>query len=209
MQRTNLRRVVCRSKDQFRCTVVPGADVRHVGLILDQDLCAAEITQLQNARSGVKQQVLGFDVPVADSLRVDVGERAEQLVDVELDFEDGHDRLHLVEVARSAVNRLGNKLEHEIQIHLVLLYAHLLAASRTSAIQCGETYTLAIVVEEGLELDDVGMPDNAHDLQLAVLVTVSADASTHLRHTRRLTLKRLSCSTRLIAASSPLGESLV
>lgn len=32
-----------------------------------------------------------------------------------------------------------------------------------------DTYTLAVVVEEGLELDDVRVTHNAHDLQLAVL----------------------------------------
>lgn len=71
------------------------------------------------------------------------------------------------------------------------------------------TYPLAIVVEEGLELDNVGVPDNAHDLQLTVLVIVSADSTTHHDRMRGLTLNRLSCSTRLMAASSPLGESLV
>jgi hypothetical protein len=31
------------------------------------------------------------------------------------------------------------------------------------------TYTFAIIVEEGLEFDDIGMSDDAHNLQLAVL----------------------------------------
>ena len=58
---------------------------------------------------------------MADSLRVNVGERTEQLVDVELNLENGHNRLHFVEVARSAVNGLGNELEHEVEVDLVLL----------------------------------------------------------------------------------------
>ena len=58
---------------------------------------------------------------MADPLRVDVGERTEQLVNVELDLKNGHDRLHLVEVARSAVNGLRNEFEHEIEVDLVLL----------------------------------------------------------------------------------------
>lgn len=37
----------------------------------------------------------------------------------------------------------------------------------------GDTYALAIVVEEGLELDNVGVADNAHDLEFAVLIVVS------------------------------------
>lgn len=40
---------------------------------------------------------------------MNVGERTEQLVNVELDLENGHDRLHLVEVARSAVDRLRDE----------------------------------------------------------------------------------------------------
>jgi hypothetical protein len=39
-----------------------------------------------------------------------------------------------------------------------------------------DTYPLAIVVEEGLELDDVGMPDDAHNLQFTVLLRVSSCA---------------------------------
>ena len=58
---------------------------------------------------------------MTDPLRVDVGERTEQLVNVELDLKNGHDRLHLVEVARSAVNGLRNEFEHEIEVDLVLL----------------------------------------------------------------------------------------
>jgi len=37
----------------------------------------------------------------------------------------------------------------------------------------GDTYPLAVVVEEGLELDDVWVPDYAHDLQFAILHGVS------------------------------------
>ena len=70
---------------------------------------------------------------MADPLRVDVGERAEKLVDVELDLKDRHDRLHLVEIARSTIDGLGNKLEHEVQVNLVLLQNTLLAASRAQA----------------------------------------------------------------------------
>lgn len=32
-----------------------------------------------------------------------------------------------------------------------------------------DTYPLAIVVEKGLELDNVGVADNAHDLEFTVL----------------------------------------
>lgn len=59
---------------------------------------------------------------MADALRVDIGQGAEQLVDVELYLEDRHGRLHLIEVTRSAVNGLRDELEHEVEIHLIFLW---------------------------------------------------------------------------------------
>lgn len=119
---------------------------------------------------------------MADPLRVDVRERTEQLVDVELHLEDRHNRLHLVEVARSAVNGFGDEFEHKVQVNLILLQVKSSASHRAFAI--GRSYPLAIVVEEGLEFDYVGVPDDAHDLQLTVLVVVSADARTRFGHMR-------------------------
>jgi hypothetical protein len=58
---------------------------------------------------------------MADALRVYVGEGAEELVDVEFDFENGHGRLHLVEVARSAVDSLRDILEDEVEIDFIFL----------------------------------------------------------------------------------------
>jgi len=113
-RRTNLGGVVGGTKNQLGGAIVPGADVRDIGLVFDENLGAAKITQLQNARRWVQQEVLGLDIPMADALRVDVGERAEELVNVQLDLEDGHDRLQLVEVARGTVDRLGDEFEDEI-----------------------------------------------------------------------------------------------
>jgi len=79
---TNLCRVVGRAKDEFGSTIVARADVRDVGLILDQDLGTAKVAELEDAGSGVEEQVLGLDVSVADTLGVDVCEGAEELVDV-------------------------------------------------------------------------------------------------------------------------------
>lgn len=118
---TNLRGVVGCAENQFRCSVVARADVRDVGLVLDKDLGATEVTQLQNARCRVEQQVLGLDVAMANALRVDVGEGTEQLVSVQLDFQNGHGRLHLVEEARRAIDCLGDVFLDQVQIDLVLL----------------------------------------------------------------------------------------
>lgn len=47
---TDLGGVVCRSKNQLGRPVVTRANVRHVWLVLDKNLGAAEIAQLQHAR---------------------------------------------------------------------------------------------------------------------------------------------------------------
>lgn len=165
---TNLGRVVGRAKDQLGGAVVARADVRDVGLVLDEDLGAAEIAELQDAGTRVQQQILGLDVAVADALGVYVGEGAEELVDVELDFQDGHGGLHLVEIPRGAVDGLGDVLLHEIEVDLVLLpqpdqYPLARGGGRVG------THSLTIRVVECLELDDIWMSDDTHDLQLAVL----------------------------------------
>ena len=58
---------------------------------------------------------------MTNSLRVYVCESAEKLVDVELDFEDGHGRLHLVEISRGTVNRLWDIFLYEVEVDLILL----------------------------------------------------------------------------------------
>ena len=79
---TNLCGVVGRAEDELRSTIVARADVRDIRLILDQDLGTAKVAELEDAGSGVKEQVLGLDVSVADTLGVNVCEGAEELVDV-------------------------------------------------------------------------------------------------------------------------------
>lgn len=95
---TYLRCVVCSAEDQFWCPVVSGADVRHIRLVLHKNLGASEIAQLQYASVRVEEEILRLDISVADSLGVDVGKRAEKLIDVELDLENGHDGLQFVEI---------------------------------------------------------------------------------------------------------------
>lgn len=120
---TDLGRVVGGAKDQFRRSVVPRANVRHIRLVLDENLCAAKVAQLQDARAGVEEEVLRLDVAVADALRVDVRQGPEELVDVELHLEDGHRSLELVEESRRPIDGFRDEFLHQIQVHLVLLRA--------------------------------------------------------------------------------------
>jgi hypothetical protein len=123
-KRTNLGSVVGGTKDQFRSSVVSGADIGDVGLIFYQYLGTTKVTELQNAGARIQQQVLGLDIAVADSLRVNVGQGTEELVDVELYFEYWHGRLYLVEISRSAVDCLGHIFLHQVQVDFVLLRHH-------------------------------------------------------------------------------------
>lgn len=206
---TNFGGIVSSTKNEFGCTVVSRADVRNIGLVLHQDLRAAKVTEFQDARSGVQQQILRLNVSVADSLGVDIGERAKELVDVKLDLEDWHGGLELVEVPRGSVDSLGHEFEHQVEIDLIFLrgdqsclYPHFVI---------GIANPVSVGVVECLEFDNVGMADNAHDLQFSVLCIGERRWSSReaARAISMLTLKRLSCSTRLMAASSPDGDNFV
>ena len=83
------RTIIGGSKDELRRSVVPGADVGYIGLGGDQFLGAAPVAELEHIGGGVDEQVLRLDVAVANAQRVDVAEGPEELIDVELDAEDG------------------------------------------------------------------------------------------------------------------------
>jgi hypothetical protein len=53
---------------------------------------------------------------------MDVGQRSKELVDVQLDLEDRHRSLHLVEVSRSSVDGLWDVLEDEIEVDFIFLF---------------------------------------------------------------------------------------
>lgn len=73
---TDVGHVVRGTKDQLWSSVVSRADIADVGLSGNEDLGRTEITQLQDTGRRVEQKVLGFDVSVTYSDRVDVGERS-------------------------------------------------------------------------------------------------------------------------------------
>jgi len=79
--------------------------------MLNQDLGASKVNELENSAGWVQKQVLRLDVSVADSLRMDVCESSEELVYVQLHFEHGHCCLHLVKVARRSVDGFWHVFE--------------------------------------------------------------------------------------------------
>ena len=64
---------------------------------------------------------LRLDIAVADAKRVDLSERAAELVQIELDLHDRQRLLRLLPLARRRVDGLGHVLEHEVQVELVRL----------------------------------------------------------------------------------------
>jgi len=71
----------------------------------------------------VAQNVLGLDVSVADSLCVYVGNRAQQLVAVQLYYQIWNHLLHFEVVLHHAVGSVLNVVHHHIQVHLVGLFS--------------------------------------------------------------------------------------
>lgn len=58
---------------------------------------------------------------MANALGVDVGQRAEQLVNVQLHLEDWHGGLHFVEEPRCTVDSLGDVFLNQVEIDFILL----------------------------------------------------------------------------------------
>ena len=52
----------------------------------------AKVTELQDTTLRVKEEILRFDVPVAHAISVDVRQRTEQLIHVELGEGEGEER---------------------------------------------------------------------------------------------------------------------
>lgn len=65
---TNLSSVVGGAEDKLRGSIVSRADVRDIGLVLHENLCASEIAELQYTAGWIQEQILGLDVSMAYAL---------------------------------------------------------------------------------------------------------------------------------------------
>mmetsp|Transcript_18308 Transcript_18308/g.51672 ORF Transcript_18308/g.51672 Transcript_18308/m.51672 type:complete len:278 (+) Transcript_18308:235-1068(+) len=106
------RGVVGGPEDELRGPVVAAADVRYVRLPFLQLLRRPEVAQLEPMGLGVHQQVLRFDVAVADRQAVQVRQRRAQLVHVELDTDDGRRPPGLACALCAVVYGVRHELEH-------------------------------------------------------------------------------------------------
>ena len=113
--------VVWISKNQLRCSVVPGADVGHIGLSLYELFSTSEVTKFENVRVGITQNVLRFDVSMANSLGMDVGNGPHQLICVDLHNERRDHLFHLEVLFHYSVSRVGNIIHDNIQIDFIRL----------------------------------------------------------------------------------------
>ena len=104
---------------------------------------------------------------MADALGVDVGEGAEKLVNVEFDFEDGHGGLELVEVSRGSIDSLWHVLLDEVEVYFILLRCDQRCLHAHEIIDFANPVSVGVV--ECLELDDVWVADDPHNLELSVL----------------------------------------
>lgn len=68
------------AKDELRRAIVAGADVTYVRLTRDQLFGTTEVAQFEDVASVVAEDVLRLNVSMANTLRMDVGDRAHQLV---------------------------------------------------------------------------------------------------------------------------------
>lgn len=104
---------------------------------------------------------------MANALRVDVRQSSEQLVNVEFNFKDRHRRLHLVEESGGSIDCLRNKFLDEIQVNFILLESR--QQSSGGIVRGFKSYAFAVGVVECLQLHNIGVSNNTHDLQLPVL----------------------------------------
>ena len=98
--------VVGAAKDELRRPIIPAADVCNVRLALHEHFGGAEIAELKLV-AWADKQILGLDVTVADIMRVDVCERAEELERVQTSKRDGHAAAVLAVLLVDAINSIG------------------------------------------------------------------------------------------------------
>ena len=82
-------RVLGGAQEELGRTVVARANVRDVGLPLDEHLGAARVDQLEAEPGRVDDEFVRLEIAVADAHRVDVLERADGLIHVGAHVVDG------------------------------------------------------------------------------------------------------------------------
>jgi hypothetical protein len=106
----NGRRVIRGTKNQLGGPVVARADVGNVGFSLDERLGGTKVTEFELLIFGVDQQVLRFDIAMANAQLMDVCQRSGQLIQIELDKDKGERDVVLVMPPTYRVHSLWDEL---------------------------------------------------------------------------------------------------
>lgn len=96
----------------------PRADVRDIGLSTLQLLGGSEITQHDSVQLGVNENVLRLDISVADLEVVNVGQRTQHLVGVDLGQHVRELVPDLVVVPQDFVQRVWNVVHYQVQVNV-------------------------------------------------------------------------------------------
>jgi hypothetical protein len=120
---TNAGRIIRCAKNEFRSTIVPRADVANIGFASHEDLCTTEIAKFENTSLRVQEKILGLNVAVTNADRMNIGERAEELIHIKLDLKNGHGLFKLYVVSTGAIDRLRDEFKNEIEVDFVFLLA--------------------------------------------------------------------------------------
>jgi len=138
VQHTNKGGIVCCTKNKFGGPVISGTNITDVWFPLDKNLCAPEITQLENSTSRVQQEVLRFNIPMTYSHWMNIRQWPQTLVHVKFDLKHWHYLLDFRERPWTSIEIFGNIFEYEVEVHFTLLQMSAMA-DESKGVGEGET----------------------------------------------------------------------
>ena len=111
--------VIWVTKNKFWGPVVSRADVWYIWFSLYQLLGTTEITKLKHMGLHIAKNILWFNISMADSFSVDIGNRSHQLVWIQFYDQVWHHLFHFKVLLHYSVGRIRNIVHNDIQIHLI------------------------------------------------------------------------------------------
>ena len=102
------------AKDKLRRTIVAGTDVTYVWLTRNELFGTTEVAQFEDVASVVAEDVLRLNIPMAYTFRMDVGDRAHQLVRIKFDDQVGNHCLALEVLLHHTISGIRNVVHNDI-----------------------------------------------------------------------------------------------
>jgi hypothetical protein len=100
----------------------------------------------------ITKDILRFDVSMADTFGVNIGDGSHKLIGVDFDYQIWHFLLHFVELFHHSIGCIRNVVHHNIQVNLIWL--------------------VSVGVEALAHLHAVGVMQHLEDCQLSVFVSL-------------------------------------